>query len=91
MFWRNLLRVLPAIAVLLGLNLAVAEQAEAKRRVCEFAAFQFTPTHDRLFHKTAKAIKKSWACNRARRRCNRKLERMRRRGEIGRAACVRWR
>lgn len=37
----------------------------------------------------ATAIKMSWACDRARRRCNRELERKRRQGRAGRGSCRR--
>ena len=37
----------------------------------------------------ASAVKRSWACNRAERRCNRELERKRRQGKAGRGSCQR--
>jgi len=91
MFLRNILHATATLAVLFGLNTAFVEEAHAKRKVCEYVAWQFTPTHDRLFHKTAKATKQSSACNRARRRCNLKLERLMRQGKVGRGRCERWR
>lgn len=84
---RYLPHMLTALAVLFGLNLAVVEQAQAKRKSCTFVAHQFTPTDKILFVEYGSAVKQRWACNRARRQCKRKLERMRRQGKVGRARC----
>jgi hypothetical protein len=84
---RYLLNMLTALVVLFGLNVVVVEQAQAKRKLCTKVAHQFTPTDKILFVEYGRAAKQSWACNRARRQCNRKLERMRRQGKVGRARC----
>jgi len=59
------------------------DSAEAGRKRCVYMAH-----HDAdgrmIADGWAKAYKRSWACNRARRRCNRELERKRQRGEVPR-------
>lgn len=87
MYSRYLPHMLTAMAVLFGVNVAVVEEAQAKRKLCTSVAHQFTPTDKILFVKYGRAAKQSWACNRARRKCNRSLERMRRQGKVGRARC----
>jgi hypothetical protein len=71
----------------IAMAFATAGGAEAARKRCVFMA------HDASGHMMAdgwaKAIKKSWACNRAERRCNRELDRKRRQGKAGRGACRR--
>lgn len=86
---RYLPNMLTVLAVLFGLNVAAVEEAQAKRKRCTYGAHQFTPTDKFLFTERGSAVKQSWACNRARRQCNRRLERMRRQGKVGRARCER--
>lgn len=64
--------------------IAMAEPAYARKRCVYMAHDPFTGRM--IADGWAKAIKKSWACNRARRRCNRELERKRRRGHVPRGA-----
>ena len=80
---------LTALAVLVGSNVVLVDHAQAKRKRCVYSAHQFTPTDKGLFTEYGRAVKMSWACNRARRRCNRKLDRWRRQGKVGRARCIR--
>jgi hypothetical protein len=64
-----------AMLALLGVN---ASPAEA-RPVCYYIAHD--PATGRMIADgNAWAAKKSWACNRARRRCNRELDRKKRQG-----------
>ena len=66
-----------AFAVAGTLVVAVAastEPAEAGRKSCEFRAFdRFSRVSIPGIKGNAKALKRSWACNRAKRRCQRKL------------------
>jgi hypothetical protein len=89
MHFRNLLHALAALAVLSVLNVAVVKEAQAKLKICAYSAHQFTPTDKGLFTKFGRASKMSRACRKARRQCNRKLDRWRRQGKVGRARCER--
>ena len=80
-----------AIAVV-GIALSYsAGPAEAGRKSCLYQAF------DRFANRTVhqikghgKAAKKSWACNRARRKCQRALRKAWDRGLAQRAGCVQF-
>jgi len=75
-----------AIASMVGTNLILSQPAEA-RPACMYIARD--PLGNIMADGHAWAAKKSWACNRAQRRCNRELERKRRQGKAGRGSCVR--
>lgn len=68
-----------------GVSLAVTSSAQAAECLYVAHDWQGKPMADGH----ARAVKKSWACNRAERRCNRELERKRRHGKAGRGRCVR--
>jgi 3-hydroxy-3-methylglutaryl CoA synthase len=75
-----------AIAALVGSNLIMTQPAEA-RSSCYYIAHD--PAGKMMADGHATAAKKSWACNRAERRCKRELERKRRHGKAGRGSCMR--
>jgi hypothetical protein len=74
------------IASLVASNMMMSQPAEA-RSACYYIAHD--PGGRMMANGHATAAKKSWACNRAERRCNRELERKRRQGKAGRGSCVR--
>jgi len=74
------------IVSILGANFTASQPAEA-RPACMYIARDAAGNF--MAQGNAWAMKKSWACNRARRRCNRELERKRRHGKAGRGQCVR--
>lgn len=71
-----------AAVVAAGFIFSATGPAEA-RKSCVFMAHNDANGH-MIADGWAKAIKTKWACNRARRRCNRELNRKRRRGEVPR-------
>jgi hypothetical protein len=75
-----------AIASIACTNLILSQPAEA-RPACMYIARD--PLGNIMADGHAWAAKKSWACNRAERRCNRELERKRRQGKGGRGSCRR--
>ena len=75
-----------AIAAISGANLMASQPAEA-RPSCLYYAVDASGKVMADGH--AWAAKKSWACNRAERRCKRELERKRRQGKAGRGSCRR--
>jgi hypothetical protein len=75
-----------AIVVVLAGSSMLSEPAAA-RAACMYIARD--PLGNTMAEGHAWAIKKSWACNRARRRCGRELERKRRHGKAGRGSCQR--
>jgi hypothetical protein len=86
MKWRILALGALANASILGANFAATQPAEA-RPACMYIARD--PAGNIMADGNAWAMKKSWACNRAERRCNRELERKRRHGKAGRGRCNR--
>lgn len=70
----------------IGQSILLSAPAEA-RPSCYYIARD--PLGSMMADGHAWAAKKSWACNRAERRCNRELERKRRHGKAGRGSCVR--
>jgi hypothetical protein len=86
MFWRTLVLGAVGMASVLGTSLVMSEPASA-RPACMYIARD--PMGNIMADGHAWAIKKSWACNRAQRRCNRELERKRRQGKAGRGHCAR--
>lgn len=74
------------LASALGANVLASSPAEA-RPACMYIARD--PAGNIMADGYAWAMKKSWACNRAERRCNRELERKRRHGKAGRGRCTR--
>ena len=84
--WRTIMLGAAALSAIVGSNLMTSQPAEA-RPACYYIA------RDALGNMMADghawAAKKSWACNRAERRCNRELERKRRQGKAGRGSCMR--
>jgi hypothetical protein len=86
MFWRTLILGAVGMASVLGTGLVMSEPASA-RPACMYIARD--PMGNIMADGHAWAIKKSWACNRAQRRCNRELERKRRQGKAGRGHCAR--
>ncbi len=78
-----------AVAVIGATSLMSATSpAEAGRKRCVFMAHNPVTGH-MIADGWAKAIKKSKACDRARRRCNRELNRLRRKGKVGRGVVCR--
>ena len=68
-----------AVVTLIALNLAAAPQAEAGRKECLYKGFDpFANMWVSYIEGHAKAVKKSWACNRAYRRCLSRLNHVRR-------------
>lgn len=86
MNWRFITLGTAGIASILGANLMLSQPVEA-RPACMYIARDFSGKI--MADGDAWAAKKSWACNRARRRCNRELERKRRHGKAGRGSCER--
>lgn len=86
MSWRTMMLGAAAVASLVGTNLMMSQPAEA-RPACYYIARD--PSGNMMADGHAWAAKKSWACNRAERRCNRELERKRRHGKAGRGSCRR--
>lgn len=81
--------MLSAVAVIGATSLISASTpAEAGRKRCVFMAHNPTTGH-MIADGWAKAFKKSKACDRARRRCNRELNRKRRKGKVGRGVICR--
>lgn len=78
--------LIAGVASILGASLMMGQPAEA-RPYCYYVARD--PGGKIMADGYAWAAKQSWACNRARRRCNRELERKRRHGKAGRGSCVR--
>lgn len=71
------------IASLLIANVMMSQPAAA-RPGCSYIASD-AATGRPIAIGTAWALKRSWACNRARRRCNRELNRKKRQHKVGRA------
>lgn len=86
MHWRMLVLAGAGVATVLSANLMTSQPAEA-RSSCYYVARD--PHGNRMASGHATASRRSWACNRARRRCNRELDRKRRQGRAGRGSCVR--
>ena len=86
MYWRTLILGAVGMASVLGTSLVMSEPASA-RPACMYIARD--PMGNVMADGYAWAMKKSWACNRAQRRCNRELERKRRHGKAGRGHCAR--
>ena len=64
-----------------------ASVGSAQAATCLYLAYDM---HGNLFTEPASALKMSSACDRARRQCNRQLERWRKRGKVARgSACKR--
>jgi hypothetical protein len=74
------------LIAVLGQNVLLSRSADA-RPSCYYMARD--PLGNMMADGHAWALKKSWACNRAERRCKRELERKRRQGKAGRGSCVR--
>ena len=74
------------LASLISVNVMTSQPAEA-RPACLYHALD--PLGKIMADGHAWAAKKSWACNRAERRCKRELERKRRHGKAGRGSCKR--
>jgi hypothetical protein len=74
------------LVTVVGQTLLLTAPAEA-RPACYYIARD--PSGNIMADGHAWAMKKSWACNRAERRCNRELERKRRHGKAGRGSCNR--
>ena len=83
---RPLILLAASLVSMLGTSLMTSQTAEA-RPACMYIARD--PLGNNMADGHAWAIKKSWACNRAERRCNRELERKRRQGKAGRGSCKR--
>lgn len=83
---RTLMLGAAGIASILCASLMLSQPAAA-RPYCEYRAYD--PGGKLMADGRAWAAKTKWACNRARRRCNRELERKRRHGKAGRGGCVR--
>jgi hypothetical protein len=84
--WRTMMLGAAAVASLVASNMIMSQPAEA-RPACYYIAWDASGKMMADGH--AWAAKKSWACNRAERRCNRELERKRRQGKAGRGSCRR--
>lgn len=84
--WRTIMLGAAAVASLVGSNMIMSQPAEA-RPACYYIARD--PGGNMMADGHAWAAKKSWACNRAERRCKRELERKRRQGKAGRGSCQR--
>ncbi len=81
--------MLGAIAAIGATSLmSTSTPAEAGRKRCVFMAHN-PVTGYMIADGWAKAYKKSKACDRARRRCNRELDRKRRKGKVGRGVICR--
>lgn len=74
------------IASIVATSVIMSGPAEA-RPYCLYIARD--PLGNIMADGHAWAAKRSWACNRARRRCNRELERKRRHNRAGRGSCMR--
>jgi len=86
MHWRFLTLGAAGVASILSANILLSQPVEA-RPACMYIARD--PGGNIMADGNAWAAKKKWACNRARRRCNRELERKRRHGKAGRGSCNR--
>jgi uncharacterized low-complexity protein len=86
MLGRTLMLGAATIASLVASNMMMSQPAEARAK-CYYIAWD--PSGKMMADGHASAVKKSWACNRAERRCNRELERKRRQGKAGRGSCQR--
>lgn len=84
--WKSIMLGAAGLASIFGANLLTSQPAEA-RPSCYYIAWD--PSGKAMADGHAWAAKKSWACNRAERRCNRELERKRRQGKAGRGSCRR--
>lgn len=84
--WRTIMFGAAAVASIVSANLVTSQPAEA-RPACLYYAID--PMGKVMADGHAWAAKKSWACNRAERRCKRELERKRRQGKAGRGSCKR--
>ncbi len=84
--WKSFILGAAGLASFFTATVIATQPAEA-RPSCYYVAWdsQGCPMADGH----AWAVKKSWACNRAERRCNRELERKRRQGKAGRGQCRR--
>ena len=71
MLWRRLALGAAGTATILGAGLTMSQPAAARAH-CEFAAFDARGKVIARGH--GSAVKMSWACNRARRQCNRALK-----------------
>lgn len=78
--------LIAGVATILAASVMMTQPAVA-RPYCYYIAHD--PGGKVMADGYAWAAKQSWACNRARRRCNRELERKRRHGKAGRGSCVR--
>ncbi len=76
-----------AIVALTAASLMMTTSASAKRKRCVYYAWNVN-NNQVMADGWAKAKKLSRACKRAKRRCNRELERKRRQGKAGRGSCV---
>jgi hypothetical protein len=86
MMMRRLALGTACLIAVLGQNVLLSRSADA-RPSCYYMARD--PLGNMMADGHAWALKKSWACNRAERRCKRELERKRRQGKAGRGSCVR--
>jgi hypothetical protein len=86
MHWRILALAGAGVATVLSTSLVTSQLAEARSR-CVYMAHD--PQGRMMADGWATASKMSRACDRARRRCNRELERKRRQGRAGRGSCRR--
>jgi len=84
--WRTLMLATAGVASLISVNVMTAQPVEARPSCLYYAR---DPMGNIMADGHAWAIKKSWACNRAERRCKRELERKRRHGKAGRGSCRR--
>lgn len=82
---RSKFAIVPAIIALL---LAVAVTAPAHAAACHYGIWQDGKGMIGI-DASGHAAKKTWACNRARRKCKRKLDRARRNGRLPRGASSR--
>lgn len=80
-----------AIAIIAGTifttNIMNSTEAHAGRKLCDFAAFNgstYQTSSWRIFERGTHRKKTSTACKRAKRKCERKLKRAKRRNEIPR-------
>ena len=84
MLWRTVALGAAGLASIVTASLLMSQPVEA-RPACMYIARD--PSGKTMADGHAWAAKKSWACNRAKRRCNRELNRKRRQGKAGRGSC----
>lgn len=84
--WKSMILGAAGLASLISVNVMSSHPVEA-RPACLYYARD--PLGNIMADGHAWAAKKSWACNRAERRCKRELERKRRHGKAGRGSCQR--